>query len=73
MSPSLTLMMETEIVSKTLVFNVTLTWLNTQENFTAFIRRESFKSYTPCIYVIMKIVPEQLGYVCVWAEGNVAY
>jgi hypothetical protein len=42
---TLTLMMKSELISKTLVFNRTLMWLIARENFTAFIRRESFKSY----------------------------
>jgi hypothetical protein len=38
-------MMETERVSETLVFNSELTRLITREDFIAFVRRESFKSY----------------------------
>jgi hypothetical protein len=40
-----TLMMETEEISEALVFSSTLTRLIARENFTALIRRESFKSY----------------------------
>jgi hypothetical protein len=39
------LMMETEPVSKTLVFNSALTQLIALEDFIAFIHRESFRSY----------------------------
>jgi hypothetical protein len=47
MSPILTstLMMETEIVSETLVFVLSLTRLNARESFITLIRRENFKSY----------------------------
>jgi hypothetical protein len=40
-----TLMMETELVSETLVFNSKLTRLMAREDFITFMRRESFKSY----------------------------
>jgi hypothetical protein len=43
-SGTLTLMMEKEQVSETLLFNSALTRLITLEDFIAFIRRESFKS-----------------------------
>jgi hypothetical protein len=45
----LTLMMEEETVSETLVFNSTLTLLITQE-FIALIRRESFKHLHEILY-----------------------
>jgi hypothetical protein len=47
MSPILTstLMIETEIVSETLVFDLSLTRLNARESFITLIRRENFKSY----------------------------
>jgi hypothetical protein len=42
---TLILMMETELVSETLVFIVELTLPNARESFTTLIRRESFKSH----------------------------
>jgi hypothetical protein len=48
---TLTLMMETEGVSETLVFNSDLTWLFTREENIAFIRHESFKSSIDLCYV----------------------
>jgi hypothetical protein len=40
-----TLMMATENISETLVLNSTLTRLTTRDDFSTFIRRESFKSH----------------------------
>jgi hypothetical protein len=40
-----TLLMETNKISETLVFNSTLTWLIARENYSTFICHESFKSY----------------------------
>jgi hypothetical protein len=37
-------MMGAEEISETLVFNSTWTWLTAQEDFSAFIRRQSFRS-----------------------------
>jgi hypothetical protein len=42
---ALTLILEKEQVSETLVFNSALTWLIAREDFIAFICSESFKSY----------------------------
>jgi hypothetical protein len=39
--------METEEISKTLVFNSPLTWLIAEEDFSTFIHGESFKSCIP--------------------------
>jgi hypothetical protein len=38
-------MMETELVSETLVFGATLTRLIARDDFITFMRRESLKSY----------------------------
>jgi hypothetical protein len=40
-------MIETEEISEMLILNSTLTLLIAREDFSVFIRRESFKSYTP--------------------------
>jgi hypothetical protein len=44
-STTLTLMIENEEIFEMLVFSSTLTQLIAQENFSAFIQHESFKSY----------------------------
>jgi hypothetical protein len=38
-------MMKTKEISETLVFNATLIWLITREDFSSFIHHESLKSY----------------------------
>jgi hypothetical protein len=45
-------MMETELVSEMLVFDLTLTRLYAQGNFITLIRRESFKSYILLLYLL---------------------
>jgi hypothetical protein len=41
----MTLMMATELVSETLVFDLPLMRLNARDSFITLIRRESFESY----------------------------
>jgi hypothetical protein len=49
--------METEEISETLHFNSTLTRLIAREDFSAFIRRESFKSYSTEQIFMSPVVP----------------
>jgi hypothetical protein len=52
-SKTSTLMIETEEIPETFVFNSTLTRLIAGEDFSTFIRGESFKSYITKFYIII--------------------
>jgi hypothetical protein len=54
-------MMETEEISDTLVFISTLTLLFTPDNFNAFIRRESLKSYVVMTEAMYEPMGHSLG------------
>jgi hypothetical protein len=56
MCPLSTLMMESVLVSETLVVNRTLMLQIVREHFIAFICRESFKS---CIRLKLRLFPDQ--------------
>jgi hypothetical protein len=53
------LMMEAELVSETLVFDLTLTRLIAREDSITFMRREHFKSYTVNVTVITRLCKER--------------
>lgn len=65
-----TLMMETEVISETLVFSLTLTQLIAWENFSTFIRHENFKSHHTTY--LSQTYPDvsPLNFKCVWQHNN---